>query len=85
MVVKPAANLQHLDEVLVITSLEAHLSPQQQADLATSEELKGAEVAAEAERKKAAAEMAERLPGLKDPNAPPPPETTDGQPAPVAR
>jgi len=70
VVVKPAANLEHLDEVLVITSLEAHLSPQQQADLKTSEELKGAEVAADAERKKAAAEMAERLPGLKDPNAP---------------
>src|SRR5271155_3045652 len=49
VVVKPAADLQHLDEVLVITSLDAHLSTQQQADLATSEELKGAEVAAEAE------------------------------------
>jgi rod shape-determining protein MreC len=70
VIVKPAANLQHLDEVLVITSLDPHLSPQQQADLKTSEELKGAEVAADAERKKAAAEMAERLPGLKDPNAP---------------
>jgi len=85
VVVKPAANLQHLDEVLVITSLEPHLSPQQQADLATSEELKGAEVAAEAERKKAAAEMAERLPGLKDPNAPAAPAGENGQtpPAPV--
>jgi rod shape-determining protein MreC len=62
--------LQHLDEVLVITSLEAHLSAQQMADLKTSEELKGAEVAADAERKKAAAEMAERLPSLKDPSAP---------------
>ena len=70
VVIKPAANLQHLDEVLVITSLEAHLSAQQQADLATSEELKGAEAAADAERKKAALEMEERLPGLKDPNAP---------------
>jgi rod shape-determining protein MreC len=70
VIVKPAADLQHLDEVLVLTSLDAHLSPQEQADLATSEDLKGAEVAAEAERKKAAAEMEERLPGLKDPNAP---------------
>jgi rod shape-determining protein MreC len=68
--VKPAANLQLLDEVLVITSMDAHLSPKEQADLATSEDLKGAEVAAEAERKKAAAEMAERLPGLKDASAP---------------
>lgn len=70
VVIKPAADLQHLDEVLVITSLDAHLSAQQQADLATSEELKGAEAAADAERKKAALEMEERLPGLKDPNAP---------------
>jgi len=69
VIVKPAADLQHLDEVLVVTSLDAHLSPQQQADLQTSEELKGAEAAADAERKKAAAEMEERLPGLKDPNA----------------
>jgi rod shape-determining protein MreC len=70
VIVKPAANLQHLDEVLVITALEAQLSPQQLADLNTSEELKGAEVAAEAERKRSAAEMGERLPGLTDPNVP---------------
>lgn len=73
VVVKPAADLQHLDEVLVITSMDSHLSPQQQADLATSEDQKGAEaaeIAAEAERKKAALELEERLPGLKDPNAP---------------
>ncbi len=77
VLVKPAAQLQNLDEVLVITSLEPVLSAQQQADLATSEELKGAQVAAEAERKKAAAEMAERLPGLKDSNAPPVPDKAD--------
>ena len=70
VLVKPAANLQHLDEVLVVTSLDAHLSAQQRADLSTSQELKGAEVAADLERKKAAAEMAQRLPGLKDENAP---------------
>lgn len=70
VIVKPASNLQHLDEVLVITSLDSHLSAQQQADLAKSEDLKGAEAAADAERKKAAAEMEERLPGLRDPNAP---------------
>jgi rod shape-determining protein MreC len=82
VIVKPAADLQHLDEVLVITSLDPHLSPQQQADLTTSEELKGAEAAADAERKKAAAEMAERLPGLKDPNAPAAPAAaTDGKAA----
>jgi len=87
VVVKPAADLQHLDEVLVVTSLDAHLSPQQQADLATSEDLKGAEAAADAERKKAAAEMEERLPGLKDPNAPNTPAVApvigpDGKPIP---
>lgn len=70
VIVKPAANLQQVDEVLVITSLEPHLSQAQMADLKTSEDLKGAEVAAELARKKAAAEMAERLPSLKDPNAP---------------
>jgi rod shape-determining protein MreC len=70
VIIKPAANLQHLDEVLVITSLDPHLSPEQMADIQTSEQLKGAEVAADAARKKAAAEMAERLPSLKDPNAP---------------
>ena len=89
VIVKPAANLQHLDEVLVITSLDAHLSSQQQADLATSEELKGAEAAADAARKKAAEEMEERLPGLKDPNAPAAAATTptkigpDGKPVPA--
>ncbi|HTJ30141.1 MAG TPA: rod shape-determining protein MreC [Acidobacteriaceae bacterium] len=70
VIVKPATNLQHVDEVLVITSLEPHLSAAQMADLKTSEDLKGAEVAAELARKKAAAEMAERLPSLKDPNDP---------------
>jgi rod shape-determining protein MreC len=70
VIVKPAVNLQHVDEVLVITSLEPHLSAAQMVDLKTSEDLKGAEVAAELARKKAAAEMAERLPSLKDPNAP---------------
>jgi len=78
--VKPAADLQRLDEVLVILSMQPHLSSQQQADLATSEEVMGAEAAADAERKKAAAEMEERLPGLKDPNAPDAPK----KPAPGA-
>jgi len=84
VIVKPAANLQHLDEVLVITALDAQLSPQQLADLNTSEELKGAEVAAEAERKRSAAEMAERLPGLTDPNAPNAPNAANAQTTPAA-
>ncbi|HTJ29771.1 MAG TPA: rod shape-determining protein MreC, partial [Acidobacteriaceae bacterium] len=36
VIVKPATNLQHVDEVLVITSLEPHLSAAQMADLKTS-------------------------------------------------
>ena len=40
---KPAAHLDRLDEVLVITSTEPRFSPEQQQDMATSETLKGAE------------------------------------------
>ena len=71
MIVKPAAQLDRLDEVLVITSIEPRFAPEEQQDLATSEALKGAEAAAIKEQKKASEIMAERLPGLIDPNAPP--------------
>ena len=71
VVIKPAAHLDRLDEVLVITATEARFSEQQQQDLATSEALKGPEAAAIEEQKKASAIMAERLPGLIDPNLPP--------------
>jgi len=71
VIVKPAAHLDQLDEVLVITSTEPRFSEEQQQDLATSEAVKGAEAAAIAEQKKASAIMAERLPGLIDPNLPP--------------
>jgi len=70
VIVKPAAHLDRLDEVLVITATESRFSPQQQQDLATSEALKGPEAAAIEEQKKASAIMAERLPGLIDPNLP---------------
>ena len=70
VVVKPAAHLDRLDEVLVITTTAPSFSPQQQQDLTTSETLMGAEAAAVKEQKKASEIMAERLPGLKDPNAP---------------
>jgi rod shape-determining protein MreC len=88
VIVKPAAHLDTLDEVLVVTSLEAHLSQQQLADLAASEDLKGPEVAAaaaEAARKKAALEMEQRLPSLTDPNAPAPATVIgpDGKPEPA--
>jgi rod shape-determining protein MreC len=71
VIVKPAAHLDRLDEVLVITSTQPRFSPQQQQDLATSEALKGPEAAAIKEQQKASQIMAERLPGLTDSNAPP--------------
>jgi rod shape-determining protein MreC len=71
ILVKPAAHLDRLDEVLAITDTEPRFSTQDQQDLATSEALKGQEAAAITEQKKAAAIMAERLPSLIDPNLPP--------------
>jgi rod shape-determining protein MreC len=56
--------------VLVITATAPSFSSQQQQDLTDSESLMGAEAAAIKEQKKASEIMAERLPGLKDPNAP---------------
>jgi rod shape-determining protein MreC len=72
IVVKPAAHLDRLDEVLVITSAEPRFSPQEEQDLAASEALKGADAAAIKEQVRASEIMAERLPGLTDPNAPAP-------------
>jgi rod shape-determining protein MreC len=69
--ITPAAHLDRLDEVLVVTSTQPRFSPQEQQDLATSEEIKGAEAAQIKEQKKASEIMAERLPGLIDPNLPP--------------
>jgi rod shape-determining protein MreC len=66
VVVKPAAHLDQLDEVLVVTSTEPRFPPDAQQDLATSELLKGAE----AERQKTSEGMAEKLPGLIVPNVP---------------
>jgi rod shape-determining protein MreC len=71
VIVKPAAQLDRLDEVLVITSTQPRFSPEQQQDLAASEALKGPEAAAIKEQQKASQIMAERLPGLTDPNLPP--------------
>jgi rod shape-determining protein MreC len=70
IIVKPAAHLDRLDEVLVITATEPRFPPDQQQDMATSEALKGPEAAAINEKKKASDAMAERLPGLIDPNLP---------------
>jgi rod shape-determining protein MreC len=74
--VKPAAQLERLDEVLVITSTQPRFSPEGEQDLATSAALKGPEAAAikeqqVKEQQKASATMAEHLPGLLDPKLPP--------------
>jgi rod shape-determining protein MreC len=66
VIVKSAAHLDQLDEVLVIVSTEPRFPPDQQQDIATSEALKGAE----AEKQKTSEGMAEKLPGLVDPSLP---------------
>jgi rod shape-determining protein MreC len=66
IVLKPSANLQHLDEVLVVTETSDQLPAAAQRDLAKSEAA-GAE---EVEMQRASDILAERLPGLEDPNAP---------------
>jgi rod shape-determining protein MreC len=71
VMILPAAHLDRLDEVLIITSTQPRFSPVQQNDLATSVAEKGAEAAAMEEQRKASTIMAERLPGLIDPNLPP--------------
>jgi rod shape-determining protein MreC len=66
VILQPAAHLSQLDEVLVITAMEPRFPPEQQQDIATSEALKGAE----AQQQKTSEGMAEKLPGLIDPNLP---------------
>jgi rod shape-determining protein MreC len=76
ILIRPAANLARVEEVLVITSVGDHMPPDQMKDLQISQDEKGAAVAAEKEKKKAAEVLAERLPSIKDPNAP---QTSDQQ------
>jgi rod shape-determining protein MreC len=71
IIVKPAAHLERLDEVLVITSTEPRFSPQQQQDLATSESQTDVVPTTIKDQVKASEIMAEKLPGLIDPNLPP--------------
>jgi rod shape-determining protein MreC len=80
VIIKPAAHLNRLDEVLVITSIQPRFSPEQAQDLATSEALKGAEAEAIKEQQKASQMMAERLPGLTNPSAAAPNQTATPQP-----
>jgi rod shape-determining protein MreC len=89
VIIKPAAHLERLDEVLVVTSMQARFNSEQQQDLTQSEQEKGAEVQAVKEQIKASAIMAERLPGLTDPNLPadqqPQPSPLGGNPGPPPR
>lgn len=71
VIIKPAAHLDRLDEVLVITSTQPKFPADQQQDMATSVALKGAEVEAAEQQKKTSEGMAEKLPGLIEPNLPP--------------
>jgi rod shape-determining protein MreC len=71
IIVKPAAHLERLDEVLVITSTEPRFSPQEEQDIAASESQKDAVPTAIKDQVKASEIMAEKLPGLIDPNLPP--------------
>ncbi len=64
VLVRPAAKLSQLEEVLVITNLSDAMSPQEVKDLAESE------AESEAEQKRASDVLAERLPSRIDPNAP---------------
>lgn len=86
VMVKPAAHLERLDEVLVITDMQPRLSPRDQQDLATSEAVKGEEAQAIRDQLKASEIMAEHLPGLIDPGLPPDqqPLLDDSNPTPVA-
>jgi len=71
ILVKPAAHLERLDEVLVITSTEPRFSPQEEQDLSASESQKDVVPTAIKDQVKASEIMAEKLPGLIDPNLPP--------------
>jgi rod shape-determining protein MreC len=71
IMVKPAAHLDRLDEVMVITSTQPRFNDQQQKDIDTSQAEKGADAQAIRDQLKASQIMAEHLPGLIDPNLPP--------------
>jgi len=83
VMITPAAHLDRLDEVLVVTSLQSRFSADQQQDMAASETEKKADLVQLQEQKKASEIMAERLPGLKDPNQAPVAPAADGSTATV--
>jgi rod shape-determining protein MreC len=66
VIIKPAANLAHLEEVLVITQMSDQMPPEAQRDIAKSEA--AAEV--DADKQRASDILAQKLPGYTDPDAP---------------
>jgi len=82
VIIKPAANLSHLEEVLVVTQMSDQMPAAAQKDIARSE----ADAAVDAEKLRASDILAEKLPGLADPNtaaaedADAPPLTPGGDP-----
>ena len=76
IMLKPAANLSQLEEVLIITNLQSGLAPQAQQDLAEGAATANAITVQATDSKRAADLLSERLPSLHDidpkydPNAP---------------
>jgi rod shape-determining protein MreC len=87
VILKPAAHLDRLDEVLVITSTQPHFPPDERKDMAESQAVDGAVVAAADAEKKATEVQEERLPGLLVPNLPPDqqPLNNSAPPNPIAK
>lgn len=87
ILVKPAAHLDRLDEVLVITSTEPRFPLQEQQDIDASAAEQGSVPPAIKEQMKASEIMAEKLPGLIDPNLPPDqqPLNDSSNPNPIAQ
>ncbi|HVC47873.1 MAG TPA: rod shape-determining protein MreC [Terracidiphilus sp.] len=71
VILKPAAHIDRLDEVLVITSTQPRFPPDEKKDMAESQAIDGKVVAAAEAEKKATEVQEERLPGLLVPNLPP--------------
>jgi len=74
VVIRPAANLSQLEEVLVITNMGAEVTPRQKLDMIQSEAV------ASTEQLRASEVLAERLPSRIDPDAPPDSEDNDASP-----
>jgi rod shape-determining protein MreC len=70
VMVKPAAHLNRLDEVLVITSTKPYFSAQAKQDIATSQALDGTKAASLSAQQRNALINAEDLPTLLEPNVP---------------